>query len=115
MMINKAVRAITAIAIPALSTAWVLASPVTHADPDPDPHIPDIAAKYCPGGMQWLFVSTYCDGMPYADGSYWHIVSTESTDDYSSSPRISPMRCVVPSGGPVPQWAPPGGCEGAVP
>jgi hypothetical protein len=90
--------------------------PVIHADPDPDPHIPNMAANYCPnGGPKWLFASTYCDGMPYADGSYWHIVKRNyrSADDYS--PDTSPMRCVVdPDGGVVPQPAPPGGCEGAV-
>jgi hypothetical protein len=92
--------------------------PVTHANPDPDPHIRNMAANYCPnGGPKWVFVSTYCDGMPYADGSYWHIVRTGSQyfgDNYSS-PSTSPMRCVVnPDGGPLPQPAPPGGCEGAV-
>lgn len=61
--------------------------PVTHADPDPDQRIPDMAAKYCPGGMKSLFVSTCCDGVPYADGSYWHIVSNAAMpDDYTSSP-----------------------------
>ena len=107
-------RAVLVAAIAGL--AAFTAVPVTQADPDPDPHIPDMAANYCPGGMQSILISTYCDGVPYADGSYWHIVSTMAMpDDYTSSPRISPMRCVVPSGGPVPQWAPPGGCQGAVP
>lgn len=109
-MVFRSLLAAATVALAAFTPVFVV-----HADPDPDPHIPDMAAKYCPGGMKSLFVSTYCDGMPYADGSYWHIVSTEAMpDDYSSSPRISPMRCVVPSGGVVPQWAPPGGCEGAV-
>lgn len=95
--------------------------PVTHADPDPDPHIPDIQANYCPnGGPRWMFAFTSCDGMPYADGSYWHLVKNygggTSSDYLSSSSWISPMRCVVnPSGGPLPQPAPPGGCDGAVP
>lgn len=95
--------------------------PVTHADPDdPDPHIPNMAVNYCPnGGPKWLWATTYCDGMPYADGSYWHIVKFEATtgsDGYTSPARTSPMECVVnPGAAPVPQAAPPGGCDGAVP
>ncbi|MGB6208802.1 MAG: hypothetical protein WBF82_17815 [Mycobacterium sp.] len=92
--------------------------PVTHADPDPDPHIPDITANYWPGGMKWLVATTYCDGMPYADGSYWHIVRTEpvATGDDSLSPKISPMKCVVtPGGGVVPQWARAGRMRGRGP
>lgn len=92
--------------------------PVTHADPDPDPHIPNIAANYCPnGGMRWIFSVTFCDGVPYPDGSYWHTVRYESPDvgDTYSPPTTSPMRCVInPDGGVLPQPAPPGGCEGAV-
>lgn len=111
-------RAVLVAAIAALAAFTPL--PVTHADPDPDPHIPDLAANYCPnGGARWLWATTYCDGMPYADGSYWHIVRAEShtgSDGYTSPASTSPMRCVVnPGGGLVPQWAPPGGCEGAVP
>lgn len=107
-------RAILVAATAALA-AFTLA-PVIRADPDPDPHIPNMAANYCPnGGPQWQFVSTFCDGMPYADGSYWHIVQTRSFGDDYSPPRTSPMRCVVnPGGGPLPQPAPPGGCDGAV-
>ena len=109
------------VAATAALTAFNLA-PVTHADPDPDPgpdpHIPNMAVNYCPnGGAKWLFVSTYCDGMPYPDGSYWHIVKSQGSCamDYCEGPRTSPMKCVVdPDGGPVPQPAPPGGCEGAV-
>jgi hypothetical protein len=105
------------IAATAALTAFTLA-PVTRADPDPDPHIPNMAANYCPnGGPKWLFASTYCDGMPYADGSYWHIVqgSPLTIHDYYQPATTSPMRCVVdPDGSPVPQPAPPGGCDGAV-
>ena len=113
---NIVFRAVLIAATAALAALTQM--PVTHADPDPDPHIPNMAANYCPnGGPKWLFASTYCDGMPYADGSYWHIVRTESQyfGDTYESPRTSPMRCVVnPDGGLVPQPAPPGGCEGAV-
>jgi len=107
-------RTVLASAIAALA-AFTLA-PVTLADPDPDPHIPNMTANYCPnGGPKWGFVSTFCDGMPYADGSYWHIVKTRSFGDDYSPPSTSPMRCVVdPDGGPLPQPAPPGGCDGAV-
>jgi hypothetical protein len=112
---NIVFRALLVAATAAVAAFTV--APVTRADPDPDPHIPNMAANYCPnGGPKWLFASTYCDGMPYADGSYWHIVKRSyfsGIDDYT--PDTSPMRCVVdPDGAPVPQPAPPGGCEGAV-
>jgi hypothetical protein len=109
------------IAATAALAAFTLA-PVTYADPDPDPgpdpHIPNMAVNYCPnGGPKWLWVTTYCDGMPYADGSYWRIVRSESSysGGYYEPPSTSPMKCVVnPGGGVVPQPAPPGGCDGAV-
>jgi hypothetical protein len=106
------------VAATATLAAFTLA-PVTHADPDdPDPRIPNMAVNYCPnGGAKWLFVSTFCDGMPYADGSYWHIVRTQgqTIGGNYELPRTSPMRCVVnPDGGLWPQPAPPAGCDGAV-
>jgi hypothetical protein len=46
---------------------------VAHADPDP--HIPNMAAGYCPGGGVGSQVYlAYCDGVPYSDGSYWHAI-----------------------------------------
>jgi hypothetical protein len=115
-MENIVFRAVLVAATAALA-AFTLA-PVTRADPDPDPHIPNMAANYCPnGGPKWLWAVTYCDGTPYPDGSYWHIVQTQSQSihDIYSPPTTGPMRCVIdPDGGVVPQPAPPGGCEGAV-
>ena len=109
-------------AVAIAGTAALAAStlaPAIHADPDdPDPHIPNIQANYCPGGgTAAVFFMTFCDGVPYADGSYWHFVRTASPSygDTYSSPTTSRMRCVVnPDGGPLPQPAPPGGCDGAV-
>ena len=113
-------RTVLVAAIAALAAFTV--APVTRADPDPDPgpdpHIPNIQANFCPGGgtaVMWMM--TYCDGVPYADGSYWHIFKSQgqTIQGITSADTTSPMRCVVnPGGGPVPQPAPPGGCDGAV-
>jgi hypothetical protein len=84
---------------------------------DPDPHIPDMAAGYCPGGgMGSQIYLAYCDGVPYPDGSYWHTIQYEVPVIGHPNGLLSPgMQCVVnPGGGPAPQPAPPGGCGGAV-
>jgi hypothetical protein len=97
------------------STAVVCAAPA-HADPDP--HIPNMQAGYCPGGgIGSQVYLAYCDGVPYADGSYWHTIQYGVPMIGHPNGLLSPgMQCVVnPGGGPTPQPAPPGGCGGAVP
>jgi len=45
------------------------------AHADPDPHMPNMQAGYCPGGGIGSQISlAYCDGVPYPDGSYWHAI-----------------------------------------
>ena len=40
------------------------------ADASPlDPHIPNPDLGHCPGGSGPFF----CDGVPYPDGSFWHM------------------------------------------
>src|SRR6202000_3059326 len=64
---------------------WILAaalllppsSAVAHADSDPDPHIPNANANWCPGGGTGFppsFGVGHCDGTKYPDGSYWRTV-----------------------------------------
>jgi hypothetical protein len=82
------------------------------ASADPDPHIPNPAAGYCAGAKVSERNSAtglgYCDGSPYPDGSYWHIVQT----GVAGPPA---MQCVVKNdSGATPLRAPPGGCNGAV-
>lgn len=104
------IRAVVAVAAAATSIAF--AAPV-HAEPDP--HIPDMSKGYCPGDGQgipiWL---GYCDGVPYPDGSYWHIIQYGVPMIGHPNGLLSPgMQCVVHDGmGTAP--APPGGCNGAV-
>jgi hypothetical protein len=89
-------------------------SGVARAD-DPDPHIPNMSAGYCPGGGAgspiWL---GYCDGVPYPDGSYWHTIQYGVPVIGRPYGLLSPgLQCVI-GGGPMPAPAPPGGCGGAV-
>ena len=75
----------------------------------PDPHMPDLLAGYCPGGKLGIpYTSGYCDGVPYPDGSYWHMVRV--TVPFSGTDIF--VNCVV-NARPVPAAAPPGGCDGA--
>lgn len=84
---------------------------------EPDRHVPDLSAGYCPGGKGGVYGSGtghsptghgFCDGMHYPDGSYWHMIQL-------NYPGPQTMQCVInPGGGPVPQPAPKGGCNGAV-
>jgi hypothetical protein len=105
----------------ALIAVAVLAAPAGHADPDP--HKPDAGANYCPGGagvggQPGQVAEPYCDGVPYADGSYWH-----ATKRSAGAQTVFMVQCVVPPPapgpfagllpqqptGPIP--APPGGCQ----
>lgn len=96
-----------------VATCLGFAAPA-HAD-EPDPHMPNMAAGYCPGGGQGVPVYLgYCDGVPYEDGSYWHTIQYGVPMIGHPNGLLSPgMQCVI-GGGPVPQPAPPGGCGGAV-
>lgn len=98
---------ITAIAVS------LAAAPMAQADPDP--HMPNPQANYCPGGgMGSMIYAGYCDGVPYADGSFWHYIQYGMPLVGHQAGLLSPgMQCVVP-GGPIPAPAPPGGCGGAV-
>lgn len=65
------------------ATVYVLTAPLAAADPDSDPHVPNRAAHYCPGGFipgylrsDGLFVSDDCAGVPYSDGSFQLTTST---------------------------------------
>lgn len=37
-----------------------------------DPHLPNPALGYCPGGGSGGFGAGYCDGVEYGDGTFWH-------------------------------------------
>jgi len=93
-------------------TCIALAAPA-HADPDP--HMPNPQANYCPGGgIGSMIYLGYCDGTPYPDGSYWHYIQYGLPMIDHPAGLLSPgMQCVVPNG-PIPAPAPPGGCGGAV-
>ena len=98
-------------ALVAAATAALTAVPA-HADPDP--HIPNMGAGYCPGGGMgsqiWL---AYCDGIPYPDGSFWHAIQYGIPVIGRPYGALSPgLQCVVPNGA-VPAPAPPGACGGA--
>lgn len=87
---------------------------VAHAEPAPDPHIPNMAAGYCPGGgMGSPIYLGYCDGEPYPDGSRWHIIQYGVPMIGHPNGLLSPgSQCVI-GDGPVPEPAPPGACGGA--
>lgn len=57
---------------------------------------------------------TYCDGMPYSDGSFWHASQYGSPMIFHPYTLDMPRLQCVSGGGPIPRPAPPGGCGGAV-
>lgn len=111
-------RVTTAIVV-ACSAAFLVTG-VAHADPAPDPHIPNPLVGYCPGGGAGNVFEGYCDGVKYPDGSYWHRINYGTlafpfTMPGQTEPMQLGLSCVVdPDNGPIPQPAPPGGCGGAV-
>ena len=95
----------------------VFAAGVGHADPQPDPHMPNPQAGYCPGGgMGSMIYAGFCGGERYPDGTYWHYIQHGIPMIGHPAGLLSPgMQCVLDNGSPVPPPAPPGGCGGAVP
>lgn len=99
------------------ATVSALALAGTATAEEPDPHTPNMLAMYCPGGgMGSAFYGLgYCDGVPYQDGSYWHIIQYGvPLMTHPNGLLAPPMQCVVnPDGAIMPEPAPPGGCGGA--
>jgi hypothetical protein len=78
---------------------------VAHADPAPpwaDDHFPDFTRGHCAGGHQMFGALGWCNGTPYADGSYWH-----QEGHGALGGDITP-RCLTADGSP----AAPSGCGG---
>ena len=68
-MTKTSVIAAAAIAIATVATATLTPPP---AWADPDPHIPDGAANWCPGGQPAGYGGArYCLGASFADGSFY--------------------------------------------
>lgn len=98
--------------VAALAILTATAAAPSLAQAEPDRHIPDLSAGYCPGGKGGRYHSPtghgWCDGIHYPDGSFWRMIQL----NYPGPPS---MQCVInPAGGPAPPPAPPGGCGGAV-
>lgn len=100
--------------------AAIAFAPLAHADPAPDPHMPNPLTGYCPGGGLGNLFEGYCDGVKYPDGSYWHRIQYGDAtlpwfNQTGGQPTQLGLSCVVdPDNSPIPQPAPPGGCGGAV-
>lgn len=104
---------------PLLAAAVTTAAAIAISAPalaQPDPHMPDPQANYCPGGGAGSMIyAGYCDGVPYPDGSYWHYIQYGIPMVGHPAGLLSPgMQCVINNGSPIPPPAPPGGCGGAV-
>lgn len=102
-------------AVAALWLGGLLTAGAAYADEPPppwqNPHYPDMTHGSCAGGNGGGFGVGYCDGEHYPDGSYWH--QTYSWNTYGGTLSFDQPECVVdPDGGPLPQPAPPGGCDG---
>ncbi len=98
-------------AIAAIAAAIAFA-PLAHADPTPDPHIPNPLTGYCPGGGMGNLFEGYCDGVKYPDGSYWHRIQYGGYNlpwfnQTGGAPTQLGLSCVVdPDNSPIPQPAP---------
>ncbi len=101
-----------------LAGAALVSAGVANADPPPgppgqsvfDPHVPNTAEGWCPGGGVGGFSGFgYCDGDRYPDGSYWHQVRGKAP--FAGS--VLTLTCVDDDGSAVPPLGPPSGCGGA--
>lgn len=116
------------IAVVAAAFSIVPVAAPTLATADPDPHMPDVKIGYCPGGKgskpiqlmpgaSYGAVGYYCDGVPYADGSYWRYVHFPVPASMLADPQQNSsygLHCVISDELLQASLAPPGGCDGAV-
>lgn len=111
--VEKMYKNSIAIAIGTLTMAVEFSMVSANAEPAPppgqDPHMPNSAMGYCPGGgFGGITGWGYCDGIRYPDGSYWHQVRVPA-------PFVGTtltLSCVIDDGSPVPPLAAPGSCGG---
>jgi hypothetical protein len=70
------------------------------AHADPDPHMPNMQAGYCPGGGTGSQIYlAYRDGVPYPNGSYWHAIQYGVPVIGHPDGALSPgLQCVVGGG-----------------
>ncbi|GAB5014604.1 hypothetical protein [Mycobacterium avium] len=111
----------------ALSIVPAIVAPAP-ATADPDPHMPDVRIGYCPGGRgskpiqlmpgaSYGAVGYYCNGVPYADGSFWRYVNFPVPASMLADPQQNAsygLHCVTSDEFVQASMAPPGGCDGAV-
>lgn len=97
----------TIVAAAAAIIAVTLASPASAAG---DPHVPDGAAGWCPGGQGAGYGGQrYCNGEPFGDGTFYNQMGHFSaTLQWGWS---SPMCSRLLPGNPTPQGTP-NGCDG---
>lgn len=111
--VEKMYKNSIAIAIGTLTMAVEFSMVSANAEPAPppgqDPHMPNSAMGYCPGGgFGGITGWGYCDGIRYPDGSYWHQVRVPA-------PFVGTtltLSCVIDDGSPVPPLAAPSSCGG---
>lgn len=119
-------KRLIAVVAAALSTlpGVAIAAP---AGANPDPHMPDVKTGYCPGGSgsepidiipgaSYAAVGYYCDGVHYADGSFWRYVQFPIPFSMIGNPQQVAsygLHCVTSDEFTDSALAPPGGCDGA--
>lgn len=86
--------------------------PIAAADPTfaVDSHTPNPAMGWCPGGGDGGGGAGFCDGMPYADNTKWHLWRAF----IPFKGWTTKMECVINTGELMQPLAGPGGCGGAV-
>lgn len=87
----------------------IVTAPHASASPFNDPHIPSYNNAWCPGGGLGTEGRVgWCDGEPYADGSFWHQNGYNGVWGFKVS-----STCSVRTDNPfVLDHAPDGGCDG---
>jgi hypothetical protein len=75
------------------------------ASAEVDPHVPNVGAGWCPGGGATSFsLGSYCDGIPFEDGTRWH---SDLAPNFMKLWRVTGDSKILPA------VAPKGGCGGS--
>ena len=107
-MMNESTRLMKKALIGGIAAIAIALTAAPVANAAPDPHIPEPGMGWCRGGGDGGGGIGFCDGVPYGDGSKWHV----ARGFIPFKGYTWKLSCVVDDGTIFPPEAMPGQCGG---